>query len=180
MPVSKSSSRLTLFGEPTAVRADAVMSDCGLYRYRLSRTWDDALRPACFVMLNPSTADATADDPTIRRCIGFARSWGCGGVVVVNLFAYRATDPYAMREAGASAVGPDNDVHIRAAVIECNPVVCAWGVHGRFLLRDASVKELIRRSGLPRGMCLGMTKDGHPKHPLYLRADAALVPFGKS
>jgi hypothetical protein len=157
-------------------RSDAVLSPCGRYRYRLTRTWDDG-RPAAFVMLNPSTADADRDDPTVRRCVAFARAWGCAGLVVVNLFAFRATDPYAMREQGAAAVGPENDAHIRAAVIECSPVVCAWGAHGGFLLRDAAVRELIRRSGLPWGMCLGLTKGGHPRHPLYVPATTLPVPY---
>lgn len=163
-----------LFDTEPRSSSGAVISACGKYRYRLGRTWDAALRPACFVMLNPSTADATEDDPTIRRCIGFAKSWGCGGIVVVNLFAYRATDPKQLLKA-ADPVGPDNDEHIRAAVVECHPVVAAWGVHGVLRQRDGRVKWLLERWGvLPK--CLGKTKDGrHPRHPLYVRADTALV-----
>lgn len=157
--------------------ADAVISDCGKYRYRLTRTWDAALRPACFVMLNPSTADSSKDDPTIRKCVGFAKLWGCGGIVVVNLFAWRATDPADMKLAGRQAQGVENDWHIREAVIACDPVVCAWGTNGSFLDRDLAVKELIRLAGLPWGKCLGKTKDGHPKHPLYMPYATELVQF---
>jgi hypothetical protein len=157
------------------MQRDALISECGLYRYRLSRTWGDE-RPACFIMLNPSTADATQDDPTIRRCIGFARAWGCGGIVVVNLFALRATDPRELYK-HESPIGPENDSHIRAAVIECDPVVCAWGVCGTFRRRDEEVAALIRSSGLPWGKCLGVTRDGHPRHPLYVAGGTPLIDF---
>ncbi len=155
----------------------AVISECGLYRYRLTRTWDGSIRPAAFVMLNPSTADAATDDPTIRRCVGFAKSWGCGGIVVVNLFAYRATNPGAMRRQGPKAVGPDNDRYIREAITECAPVVAAWGSHGCFLCRDSAVGQLIRCSGLPWPECLGTTKHGSPRHPLYVPAIQTLEPW---
>lgn len=160
------------------LKSDAVISPCGKYRYSLSRTWDEELRPACFIMLNPSTADADKDDPTIRRCVGFAKSWGCGGIVVVNLFAWRATDPaYLVGLRLAEASGPENERHIREAVIACKPVVAAWGARGVQFKRDEAVLNLIRSAGLPWPECLGVTKDQHPRHPLYVRADAALVPF---
>src|SRR5262245_19133112 len=95
---------------------EALISPCGLYRYWLTRTWDNSLRRVCWVMLNPSTADAEQDDPTIRRCVGFARSWGAGGIIVVNLFAFRASDPKALLRA-ADPVGPDNDGHILKSVL---------------------------------------------------------------
>jgi hypothetical protein len=155
----------------------AILSDCGNYRYRLSRIWDTSERPVCFLMLNPSTADDIENDATIRKCMGFAERWSAGGIVVVNLFAWRATEPDDMKGYGPSAVGPENDRHIRAAIIECKPLVCAWGVHGAHLGRDVQVKELIRRSGLPWGMCLGTTKDGHPRHPLFVPYAAELVKF---
>lgn len=159
--------------------SSAVISDCGQYRYRLTRTWDDTLRPACFVMLNPSTADAGKDDPTIRRCVGFARSWGCGGIVVVNLFAFRATDPAELLKC-PDPVGPDSWVWLESvameAVLQRSPVVAAWGVHGALRGRSREVADLFRRLGSPMS-CLGVTKDGHPRHPLYVRADAALIPL---
>src|SRR5438128_11131670 len=98
------------------------------YRYRLWRRWDRSRAVVAFVMLSPSTADAMHDDPTIRRCVGFARAWGCGGVDVVNLFALRATDPRALRKA-ADPIGPANERHLRRAVRAAGLVVLAWGAH---------------------------------------------------
>jgi hypothetical protein len=155
--------------------AGAVISGCERYRYLLTRTWDPALRPAGFIMLNPSTADATLDDPTIRRCVGFAQSWGAGGIWVANLFGLRATDPRALYKA-ADPVGPDNDAHVRRVAEQCRPVVAAWGVHGCHLGRDLAVAKILAAVGVPV-MCLGVTKAGRPRHPLYLPADSPLVPF---
>ncbi|TME62616.1 MAG: DUF1643 domain-containing protein [Chloroflexi bacterium] len=134
------------------------------YRYRLWRRWDGARPVVAFVMLNPSTADARRDDPTIRRCIGFAKSWGFGGVEVVNLFAYRATDPGELRRV-ADPVGVDNDRHIRRAIARADLVVLAWGAR-------AGSRRLLN---LPQARCLGLTRAGQPRHPLYLRRDASLV-----
>lgn len=153
----------------------AVLSPCALYRYRLGRTWDETLRPAVFVMLNPSTADAARDDPTIRRCVGFAKSWGCGGIVVVNLYGWRSADSRALR-AAADPVGPDNDRHIRAAAEQGHPVVAAWGSVGKPESRVRRVRELLAEVGVPV-KCLGLTKFGGPRHPLYVRADAALLDY---
>jgi hypothetical protein len=159
----------------------AVISPDGVYRYRLWRIWDDDLFPTAFVMLNPSTADASVDDPTIRRCMGFARLWGAGGIVVVNLFAFRTTDPKILfgpqsAERGDGNVGNENDEHIRKVLGVVDNVVCAWGAHPLAASRAREVLALF-----PSGVevsCLGTTKDGHPKHPLYLRANTARVPFG--
>lgn len=154
----------------------AILSECGRYRYRLWRTWDEEnfLR-AAFVMLNPSIADAEQDDPTIRRCIGFAKSWGCGGIVVVNLFAWRSTDPKQLKSI-IDPVGPENDRHIRRVLETCSPRICAWGNHGTLRRRDEAVKAIIR--GVATGAeCLRLSKDGHPGHPLYLPADSVLLPF---
>jgi hypothetical protein len=159
----------------------AILSPDGLYRYRLWRIWDSDLAPAAFVMLNPSTADATQDDPTIRRCMGFARSWGSGGIVVVNLFAWRATDPdalFAPAAHGNGNVGPENDAHLRKVFSVVDSVICAWGAHPLAERRGRDVLSLV-----PPGVevsCLGLTKGGAPKHPLYLRSDTARVPFGKA
>lgn len=152
------------------IRSGAEFSECGLYRYLLYRRWADG--PRCvFVMLNPSTADETSDDPTIRRCIGFAKREGCGALKVVNLFAYRATSPKAMK-AAADPVGPDNDVHIMDAFDTADgPIICAWGAHGSYLGRDRAVVGLIDAPLF----CFGLTKGGSPKHPLYLPGDAKLV-----
>lgn len=147
--------------------ADAVLSDCGQYRYVLSRAWDLTKDQLCFCMLNPSTADALQDDPTIRRCLGFAHQWGYGSLVVVNLFAFRATSPTDLQHA-SHPVGPVNDKAILEAVEYADTVIAAWGVHGQYLNRDAAVMELLRDHDV---YYLGCTQDGSPKHPLYLRRD---------
>ena len=146
----------------------AVFSPCGLYRYRLTRWWDTEaeLGRVCFVLLNCSTATAEQDDPTIRKCTVFARAWGYGSLEVVNLFAYRATDPRVMRRA-ADPVGPGNDAAILAGAELCNLVVCAWGVHGGFRERDREVFSSLAREG-HNPHSLRVTKDGFPEHPLYL------------
>ena len=149
----------------------AILSDCGLYRYRLTRRWADG--PTCgFIMLNPSTADASQDDPTIRRCIGFARRENCGALIVVNLFAYRATKPIALLDA-SDPVGPHADHHLLDAIAEVDgPLIAAWGSWNRGT-RAADVKAMIGR----HCVCLGKTNDGHPRHPLYVKGDAPLIPL---
>jgi hypothetical protein len=140
----------------------------GEYRYWLARTWSNDLPPVTFVMLNPSTADGTYDDPTIRRCIGFAREWGYGGIVVVNLFAYRATYPRELSIV-PDPVGPDNDAYIEMAA--CHRTVVAWGAqktHGR----DLHVATL-----LTDPLCLGRTKRGAPLHPLFVPHGTPLIPW---
>lgn len=171
------SADLALFGdEPTwPVRSDAVLSDDGCYRYELTRFWCDPdaflQRAATFVMLNPSTADASVDDPTIQRCMKFARAWGLDGIRVVNLYAYRASQPSAMWEAlarGVDIVGPENPHTLRKALLraynECLPVTVAWGNHGA----QGRVEWLTRqaRDLHVRLQCLGTTQSGAPKHPL--------------
>ena len=150
----------------------ADISTCGRYRFSLFRSWGDGL-PCAFVMLNPSTADASEDDPTIRRCIGFAKSWGYGGIEVVNLYAYRATNPKDLWKT-ASPIGPGNDDHIREAAQSCDRVVLAWGAHGAKYGRGQRVEDLVRECGKDV-VTLGRTKSGEPKHPLYLRADTAAL-----
>ncbi|MEM1344033.1 MAG: DUF1643 domain-containing protein [Pseudomonadota bacterium] len=155
------------------IDADATFSDCGLYRYSLSRQWDRLLPTAVFILLNPSTADARQDDPTVRRCRGFATRDGCGGLVMVNLFAYRATSPAEMMAAD-DPIGPDNDRYIADAIDDADgPVVCAWGNHGVFRSRDHQVATLSSCIDAPL-FCLGLTKAGSPRHPLYLSADTPL------
>lgn len=168
------------------MRSAAHLSDCGSYRYWLSRVWDDSKPSVCFVMLNPSTADASQDDPTIRRCLGFAKLWGGGALHVVNLFALRATNPGDLRR-HPDPVGPFNDaaiLTITASVpgvggsAERLAVVAAWGAHGGYRGRDGAVLAKLRDKGI-RTHCLGRTAAGQPRHPLYVRADQPLVPFGK-
>lgn len=151
---------------------DAYISEDGLYRYSLTRDWHEEFPMMLFVMLNPSVADHKQDDPTIRRCINFAKREFCGMLEVVNLFAFRATNPEDMK-AAEDPVGPNNDAIIREALKEADKVVCAWGAHGSYQGRDAVVLDIIRQSGhVP--MALGVTKAGLPRHPLYLKNDAPL------
>lgn len=155
----------------------ASLSPCGRYRWSLSRAWDsNLLKPWLgFVMLNPSVADADIDDPTIRRCVGFAKTLGFAGVSVRNLFAVRATDPDALYS-DPDPVGPENDRAILELVGGCPVVVAAWGVHGHVRGRARQVIDLLAARGQALH-CLGVTKGGHPRHPLYLRADAELRPY---
>lgn len=154
----------------------ALLSDDGKYRYRLWRLWDADRPVMVWVMLNPSTADAEQDDPTIRKCVGFARLHGYGGILVVNLFAARATDPKELPGI-TDPVGPENDDHIIAA---CEApilakVVGGWGVN-RFAERRArSVVALIRGTSQRRIKCFRRTKNGHPSHPLYLPYSSEMV-----
>lgn len=160
----------------TSVRKGATISGCGLYRYDLTRTWDDTQPPLVFVMLNPSTADALEDDATIRKCIGFADLSNFGGIVVVNLYAFRATKPASLWNArrfeGVNIVGPENHDHIVQAVSK-RCVVLAWGAHGR---RDLEYTQAVTRliennASLVRA--LRLLADDTPAHPLYLPYDCA-------
>lgn len=144
----------------------------GRYRYLLWRRWAEA-DSLLFIMLNPSTADAAQDDPTIRRCIGFARRWGFGGVEVVNLFAWRATLPRELAKA-RDPVGPHNDRAISLAVARSRAVIAAWGVHGALGDRDAQVAQLLAATRL---RCLGLTRDGAPRHPLYVAGNVRAADF---
>lgn len=148
---------------------DAVFSDCGTYRYALSRRWDDRLGAATFIMLNPSTADAATDDPTIRRCVGFARRWGLGAVQVHNLYALRATDPRELWN-HQDPIGPDNNAALRAAGAGAALLVCAWGACARAERRAGEVLGLLT-AGITSGVwvlhCVGITGSGAPRHPLY-------------
>jgi hypothetical protein len=161
--------------EPAMDRS-ARLSPDGVYRYELHRIWGDSARLVGWIMLNPSTADADLDDPTIRRCIGFARSWGYGGIVVRNLFALRSTSPTALR-GHPDPVGPENDHWLRAGCSDVGTLtVCAWGVHGSLNDRDQHVTELLRSAGVQL-QALGVTKDGAPRHPLYLPGSAIPQPW---
>lgn len=153
----------------------AELSDCGTYRYELRRVWGDPDRLACFVMLNPSTATAEDDDPTIRRCVGYARAWRLGGICVRNLFALRATDPADLAR-HPHPTGPDNDRWL-AAPSSAAVTVAAWGVHGSLHDRADRVRELLDAHGVELHRLGELTRDGHPRHPLYLPASAELEPF---
>lgn len=144
----------------------AVYSSCEAYRYVLTRVWQPEGRRVLFVMLNPSTATEVQNDPTVERCERRARALGYGAFRVCNIFAYRATDPRQMR-AQADPVGPMNDRAIADSADWADAVVCAWGTHGAHLDRGAAVESLLRATGKPL-YHLGLSKDGHPKHPLYI------------
>lgn len=148
------------------IRSEATYSDCERYRYSLTRVWAPDLPRLAFVMLNPSTATEVRNDATIARCVARARALGFGSVRITNLFAWRATDPGALRGA-ADPVGPGNDAAIRAAALWADTVLAAWGVHGALHGRGEAVAGLLRASGRPL-VHLGITQGGSPRHPLYV------------
>lgn len=161
----------TLFNiEPSK---SAVLSPDGLYRYTLTRELSDDPRTVNFVMLNPSRADHEVDDPTATRCIGYARRWGFGRLVLTNLFALRSTDPKALRSA-SDRIGPDNDRHLVEQARGASLVVCAWGNDGALGERWRRVVKLLTEAGVTLH-ALKLTGQGRPSHPLYLPGDA--VPF---
>ena len=150
---------------------NAYLSSDGVYRYSLVRAWDLELPTVLFIMLNPSTADAMQDDPTIRRCVGYARDWGYGRLLVGNLFGFRATDPKDLI-GPVDAVGPENDSWLRQMGDRADLIVAAWGINamnGRLavLNRPAAIKELFKG----RLHLLKETQDGHPSHPVRLAKD---------
>jgi len=152
----------------------ATFSPDRLYRYDLWRTWIGGEGYAMFVGLNPSTADETQDDPTIRRCIAFAKAWGYAGLCMTNLFAFRAKDPEEMKRA-PDPVGVDNDPTLWDRAGDAGVVVAAWGVHGAYRARDQWVRAM-----LPRLHMLRLTKEGHPGHPLYLPKTLTPQPWGSN
>lgn len=177
------------------VSSGADISGCGRYRYRLWREWrnensgkrwrwlganDGNGEPlgeplSClFVMLNPSTADGNEDDPTIRRCVGFAKRLGYDRLDVVNLFAWRATDPREVLSmtGDGDPIGPRNQEVIGFAAEDAGVIICAWGVHGSHIGQNETVLGWLEGRKVH---ALGLTKDGHPRHPLYLKSDAPLV-----
>lgn len=180
------------------MKRGATISPCGKYRYLLWREWrgigsrehwrwygakdgdgEELGQPkAClFIMLNPSTADGEQDDPTIRRCVGFARAWKFDRLEVVNLFAYRATDPQALLRLrhDEDPVGVRNSNYVTAAAVDAGRIICAWGAHGRHLDQDETLLGWL--PGDRPCHALGLTKEGAPRHPLYAPADATLIEY---
>jgi len=147
------------------VNSGACFDPTGAYRYHLWREWEPARPTVTFVMLNPSTADAHLDDPTIRRCVSFARSWGFGRLDVVNLCAYRATSPAVLLVA-EEPFGPENGQHLLAALANADLVIAAWGNHGRAFTPPPFERAVHH---------LGLTKLGQPRHPLYVRGETRPV-----
>lgn len=173
------------------IKRAAIVSDCGRYRYRLRREWDCARASACFIMVNPSTADGHADDNTIRRCIRFAHAWGYGALDVVNLSPWRATDPDQLKAIGTILFhGPMDSEHILindAAIMTAltepprpKIVVAAWGAlphtPSYIFQRSIDVLKILNQLGIG-AHCLGLTSGHGPRHPLYVRKDAALEPY---
>lgn len=148
------------------MQTDAYFSKCRKYRYALWRIWDDSKPYAMFIGLNPSTADETQDDPTIRRCINFARDWGFGGLCMTNLFAFRATEPTDMMSANYP-VGSENNELIRQLAARAGVIIAAWGNDGSYKGRSKEVVAM-----LPDLKCLKINKTGEPAHPLYQPSSA--------
>jgi hypothetical protein len=162
--------------------SSAIISECGLYRYRLDRDAAPAGRSfgprMAWIMVNPSTADAETDDATIRKVVGFSRRHNCFRVTVGNLFAYRATDVRALKSA-SDPIGPDNDGHLRQIIREAQCVVVAWGPVAKQpkSLRDR-FKQVVELASDKSLWCFGTANDGHPRHPLMLAYDTPLIPWG--
>lgn len=166
------------FGDRTA-----EISPCGRYRYRLTRTWDVRSPSLGWVMLNPSTADAALDDPTIRRCTSFAKAAGFGGITVANLFAWRATQPAELLTPDDPFGSPRNVEVLEALLAEHDTVVAAWGAKFNDIRRKRAggdhpktIRAMAGRHGT-RLVCLGTTKDGSPKHPLYVGSAQPFTPW---
>lgn len=151
----------------------AEFSVCGTYRFTLERRWRAVGRRVCFMMLNPSTADASQDDPTIRRCIGFAQRWSdpdpVAALTILNLFAFRSTDPGGLLNKW-DPVGPSNDDWIVRRAADCD-VICAWGANANRVdkMRPLEVLDLLGLAKA-RTYALAFTADGSPAHPLYLKS----------
>jgi hypothetical protein len=139
------------------------------WRYQLRRIWDESLPLVAFVGLNPSTADETQDDPTVRRCRAFAKWWGFGGLIMTNAFAFRATDPRVMM-AAVDPVGPDNDLHLMAVAAEAQLVMAAWGNRGVFQSRSERLADMLGEL-----WALEVTVRNQPRHPLYVRGDVQRI-----
>ncbi len=154
------------------MKTDANLSECRKYRYALWRIWDDSKQYAMFIGLNPSIADETDDDPTITRCINFARDWGFGGLCMANLFAFRATDPSEMMSA-SYPIGIDNDRWLKRLSNNAGVIVAAWGNDGSFMGRSKEVARMFKNL-----KCLKMNKTGEPAHPLYQPSVAKLINMG--
>jgi hypothetical protein len=151
---------------------NARFSMCKSYRYSLSRSWNEGSGKAVFIGLNPSTADQREDDPTIRRCVGFAEAWGCKSMEIVNLFAFCATKPKDLKRS-AEPIGRSNDRWIATAISEATLSIACWGNQGEFLGRSEKIRDCY-----PKLLCLGINASGAPKHPLYVKATQTPFAYG--
>lgn len=178
-------------GELFEASGGARLSADGVYRLSLWRRWAAGGRTACWVLLNPSTADGERDDPTLRRCVGFSQAAGCSALELVNLFAFRSSSPAEVvraARAGVDVIGPECDAAIAAAAAGADAIVVGWGIvptglrklalPDRVRYRHREVLELLE-GGEARGrvQCLGHTTGGWPRHPLYVPAARQLGPF---
>lgn len=155
----------------------ALISDCGKYRYILSREWDLEKGRVCWIMLNPSTADASFDDPTIRKCIGFTNRLGMGAIFVVNLCAFRATKPRDLYASDEDVIGAENESNVLQAIRRSHKVIAAWGCLNP---RTAWAHKVMRKTLMNENVttyCLGTNGDGSPKHPLYVAYDTPLEQY---
>lgn len=164
---------------PSATTRGALFSPCRQYRYLLWRTWDASKPALCFIMLNPSTADAENNDPTVERCQRRAVTSGFGAVHVLNVFAFRTTDPEDMKKE-SDPVGPENDGYIARAAASAKAngaqLVAAWGHHAQFMDREKHVLKIFRHFDVDL-YCLGVTMAGYPRHPLYVGYETKPVIF---
>lgn len=155
------------------MKKDAILSTCNQYRYSLSRIWDESKPMVGFIGLNPSTADHLNDDKTILRCIAFASEWGFGGFYMMNLFAYRATNPSVMMKVN-TPVGCDNDQYLLNLKNQVEKIVVCWGNDGCYRKRSKEVLNLLNGENL---YCIDINKTGEPKHPLYIKNNKKLTPY---
>ena len=153
------------------MKKSAIISACGNYRYELRRVWDNSKPLVLFICLNPSTADHEKEDNTSRVCMNYAQSWGYGGLIIANLFAYRSTDPSMLFKVD-DPIGPENDFHLKRLSNETAKVICAWSEAGAYKNRD---KEVLRFLKNPH--CLTKLKSGQPGHPLYKKKTLTPIPF---
>lgn len=155
----------------------AKISSCGKYRFNLSRIWNPGLKAVTFVMLNPSTADADLDDPTVRRCIGLAKSWGYGAIHVVNLFAYRSTDPANLKDLDEwERIGARNPHHVADFCYKSEIVVLGWGDSiGKFKIKIP--EDIVKVLPAHKIHHLGLTRKGRPKHPLFVEKDIKPIKY---
>ena len=161
--------------QASAIERSASFDPTGRYRYHLGRRWSAVEPLLAIIMLNPSQADGSVDDPTIRRCMGLAQGWGFGAIAVVNLFAYRSPHPTELRQA-ADPIGPDNDNALITAAHSADQIVLAWGNWGRWRGRDRTVLALLAPAQ-PKLCCLGYNRTGQPRHPLYLPRQTQPIPW---
>jgi hypothetical protein len=152
----------------------AIFSHDRKYRYQLSRIWDSDKPLAVFVMLNPSTADDVEDAPTIRRCIRFAHDWGYGGMRVMNLFPLVSPDPKRLLVEKDASANEYNETVITNYIKDAGIVIAAWGCFKEARTRSIEILKMLNGNAI---YCLGITKYGFPKHPLYIRADTKPVLF---